>query len=87
MNRIELMAVGLLAAVVTGCSSDPVGGKNSIRTLLGDKYAKNWDILVAINMRKSVTILSQYERYLTLRNVIERYQIISYVIVLFGVIL
>jgi len=63
------------------------GRKNSIRTLLGNNYAKNWDMLVAINMRKSVTILSQCERYPTLRNVIKRYQIISYVNVLFGVIL
>jgi hypothetical protein len=36
---------------------------------------------------QSVTILSQCERYPTLRNVIKRYQIISYVNVLFGVIL
>jgi len=36
-----------------------VGRKNSIRTLLGDEYAKNWDILVAIDTRKIVTLLSQ----------------------------
>ncbi len=58
------------------------GRKNSIRTLLGNNYAKNWDMLVAINMRKSVTILSQCERYPTLPNVIKRYQKTSYVNVL-----
>jgi len=33
--------------------------KNYIRTLLGDEYAKNWDMLVAIDTRKFVTLLSQ----------------------------